>query len=81
MKIKYRDFEIDVWKAPGTYGAIQCSAIRDSDGFCVAEETVENTADTIKTYIEIMKGRVDDYYEHPEDYVPVKEADDAEAKK
>jgi len=35
---------------------------------CGAGSGVEDTADIIKTYIEIMKGRVDDYYEHPEDY-------------
>jgi len=62
VKIKYRDFLIDVWKAPGTYGAIHYSAIREADGYCLDEGVVEGTVDTKETYTGMLKSRIDYYY-------------------
>ncbi|MBU1179437.1 hypothetical protein KJ885_00665 [Patescibacteria group bacterium] len=69
MKIAYRGFNLEARrsKCMAGYALVYYSAYRISDGWGMIDSFAD-TADTVRTMLKVLKERVDDYHEHPEDY-------------
>lgn len=66
MKVAYKGFDIEVTKEKclAGYKLHYFSIFRQSDGFEV-ESGISDDGDTIRTWIGMMKGRVDGFIENP----------------
>jgi len=69
MIVKYRGFEIDVHrgKCNGGWSMLYYSAFRISDGWEFLT-SFEDSDETVRDMIKMIKRRIDDYFENPKDY-------------
>lgn len=70
MKITYRGYELEVKRENclGGWSQLYFSAYPVDANKPVLADGFSDTSDTVKTYMQILRERVDDYYQHPEDY-------------
>jgi hypothetical protein len=68
VKIDYRGFELSAKRerALGGWDNLYFYAMRKADGWMM-EDSFTSGDDTPKTYIDILKGRVDEFYNNPLD--------------
>ena len=66
MKVKYRGFDIDVIKAKSMagYKLTYYSVFRKSDGYEMTSGYCDDN-DTVRTWVKMMKGRVDGFIDNP----------------
>lgn len=66
MVVTYRGFEVHVTRAKSRagYKLIYFHVVRESDGFML-EDSYSDSADTVRTWVRMMKSRVDGFINDP----------------
>lgn len=69
MVVVYKGFEIDVKREEcmAGYDLIYRNAVRLSDGYLFWGDFSDD-ADTVRTHVQMIKNRIDDYLANPQDY-------------